>query len=99
MWTRGATDNILRLYNLQGELLRSVQTKSGNVSWDIAVTRSGDLVYSDPEDRSLNLVRRTQIQRLITLRRWTPHNLCSTSYGDLLVSITNNDGKQTKVMR
>nr|XP_022307852.1 uncharacterized protein LOC111113853 [Crassostrea virginica] len=47
LWTCGYHDNTLRLYNLQGELLRSVQTKSRNVPWDIAVTRSGDLVNLD----------------------------------------------------
>nr|XP_022296711.1 uncharacterized protein LOC111106348 [Crassostrea virginica] len=30
LWTCGNKDNILRLYSLQGELLRSVQTKSEN---------------------------------------------------------------------
>ena len=50
-------DKILRLYNLKGELLRSVQTKSENKPWDIAVTRSGDLVYTDYHDSSINLVR------------------------------------------
>nr|XP_022296699.1 uncharacterized protein LOC111106340 [Crassostrea virginica] len=46
LWTCGYNDNILRLYNLQGELLRSVQTKSGYWSRDIAVIRSRDLVTS-----------------------------------------------------
>ena len=69
LWTCGDyNDNILRLYNLQGELLRSVQTKSGNWPWDIAVNRSGDLVYTDPNDSTINLVRGSRIQTLITLR-------------------------------
>ncbi|XP_078331358.1 uncharacterized protein LOC144625140 [Crassostrea virginica] len=97
LWTCG--DKILRLYNLQGELLRSVQTKSGNWPRDIAVTRSGDLVYIDYKDRSINLVRGTQIQTLITLRGWRPVDLCVTSSGDLLVIMRNDDDKQTKVVR
>nr|XP_022296942.1 uncharacterized protein LOC111106515 [Crassostrea virginica] len=44
LWTCG-NGHILRLYNLQGELLRSVQTKSGHWPYDIAVTRSEDLVF------------------------------------------------------
>nr|XP_022333218.1 uncharacterized protein LOC111130433 [Crassostrea virginica] len=99
LWTRGINDNILRLYNLQGELLRSVQTKSGYKPRDIAVTRSGDLVYSDDRDRSINLVSGTQIQTLITLRGWRPLYLCSMSSGDLLVIMTSDDYTQTKVVR
>ncbi|XP_078331323.1 uncharacterized protein LOC111126685 [Crassostrea virginica] len=98
LWTRG-TDNMLRLYNLQGELLRSVQTKSGNWPWDIAVTRSGDLVYADYINRSINLVSGTQIQTLITLRGWKPRGLCSTVSGDLLVIMRSDDKKQTKIVR
>ncbi|XP_078331543.1 uncharacterized protein LOC111106522 [Crassostrea virginica] len=99
LWTCGYAYNILRLYNLQGELLSSVQTKSGNMPWDIAVTRSGDLVYTDYCDISINLVTGTHIQTLITLRGWIPWGLCSTSSGDLLVIMTSDDGKQTKVVR
>ncbi|XP_078331327.1 uncharacterized protein LOC144625119 [Crassostrea virginica] len=99
LWTCGDNDNILRLYNLQGELLRSVQAKSRLPPDDIAVTRSGDLVYTDYWDSSINLVSGTQIQTLITLRGWRPLRLCSTSSGDLLVIMTTDDWKQTKVVR
>nr|XP_022307849.1 uncharacterized protein LOC111113849 [Crassostrea virginica] len=92
-------NNTLRLYNLQGELLRSVRTKSGNLPWDIAVTRSGDLVYADYIDNSINLVSGTQIQTLIKLQGWKPYSLCSTSTGDLLVIMRSNDDKQRKVVR
>ena len=47
LWTRGHKDPILKLYNLQGELLESIQTKSGNAPTDIAVAQNGDLVYAD----------------------------------------------------
>nr|XP_022296973.1 tripartite motif-containing protein 2-like [Crassostrea virginica] len=99
LWTGGYTDNILRLYNSQGELLRPVQTKSGNMPWDIAVTRSGDLVYTDDSDRSINQVSGTRIPTLITLQGWKPRGLCSTFSGDLLVIMTSDDSKQTKVVR
>nr|XP_022345065.1 uncharacterized protein LOC111137729 [Crassostrea virginica] len=98
LWTCG-NDNILRLYNLQGELLRSVRTKSGNYPRDIAVTRSGDLVYTDFYDRSINLVSGTKVKRLIRLRGWTPLYLCSTSSGDLFVIMRSNNWNQTKVVR
>nr|XP_022304529.1 uncharacterized protein LOC111111697 [Crassostrea virginica] len=98
IWTRGY-NKIMKLYNLKGELLKSVQTKSGNAPEDIAVTRSGGLVYADDENSSINLVSGTQIQTLITLRGWRPYNLCSTATGDLLVTMTSDDCKQTKVVR
>nr|XP_022324097.1 uncharacterized protein LOC111125000 [Crassostrea virginica]XP_022324105.1 uncharacterized protein LOC111125000 [Crassostrea virginica] len=96
LWTRGG-DNILRLYSLQGELLRSVQTKSGNLPRDIAVTRSGGLVYTD--GRSINLVRGRKVKILIRLRGWKPLYLCTTSSGDLLVIMTSDGETQTKVVR
>nr|XP_022305821.1 uncharacterized protein LOC111112576 [Crassostrea virginica] len=112
IWTSGDNNKIMKLYNLKGKLLKSVQTKSGTAPWDIAVTRSGDLVYTDYEDISINLVRGThiqtlfsrlvsgtQIQTLITLRGWRPRRLCSTSTGDLLVIMTSDEDKQTKVVR
>lgn len=34
IWTRG-TDNIMRLYNLQGEQVRAIKTKSKNMPWDM----------------------------------------------------------------
>ena len=54
-------DNILRLYNLQGELLKSVQTESGNWPRHMAVTQSRDLVYTDPNDSSINIVNNPKI--------------------------------------
>lgn len=46
MWTCG-NDSIMQLYNRYGKVVKSCQTKSGNKPWDIAVTRTGDLLYSD----------------------------------------------------
>ena len=98
LWTCG-TDETMRLYNLHGELLKSVKTKSKNGPQDIALTLSGDLVYTDYNNRSINLVRDSRIQTLITLQGWKPLYLCSTSSDDLLVIMNSDDEKQTKVVR
>ena len=98
LWTCG-NDKILRLYNLQGELLRSVRTQSGNRPHGISVTRSRDLVYTDYGDKSINIFSGTQMQTLITLRGWIPRYVCSSSFGDLLVIMDSDDWKQTKVVR
>ena len=89
----------MKLYNMKGEVIESVQYKSGNMPADTAVTQGRGLVSTDYTASSINPVRGTQIQTLITLRGWTPLSLCSTFSGDLLVITRSDDGKQTKVVR
>lgn len=97
-WTCG-NDNIMRLYNLHGEMMKSIQTKSGEMPYVIVVTRSRDLAYTDKNDRTVNIVKNSRIETVIRLRGWRPLDLCSTSSDDLLVIMESDDYKQTKIVR
>lgn len=98
IWTCG-NYNIMKLYNLQGELVKSIETKSGNKPNDIAVTRGGELIYTDYNDRTVNIIKNTQIEAMIRLRYWMPTNFCCTCSGDLLVVMVSDHDNQTRVVR
>ncbi|XP_061165957.1 tripartite motif-containing protein 2-like [Saccostrea echinata] len=99
IWTNGY-DKTMKLYSInQGSLLKSITTMSGNISWNIAVTKSGDLVYTDYDDRTVNIVKNEKIEEVIRLKNWRPKGVCSTSSGDLLVIMDSIEVKQTKVVR
>nr|XP_034309653.1 tripartite motif-containing protein 2-like [Crassostrea gigas] len=99
IWIRG-NDNILRLYNLQRGLLKTIKTKAGNRPEDVAVTRTGDLVYTEETNRTVNIVKNKEIETVITLQGWKPQGVCSTSSGDILVVMDSDDWQTpSKVVR
>nr|XP_034309671.1 tripartite motif-containing protein 2-like [Crassostrea gigas] len=99
IWIQG-NSNILRLYNLQSGLIKSMKTKLGYYAADLAVTRSGDLLYTDQRNRTVNIVKNKEIQTVITLQGWKPRGVCSTSSGNILVAMSNDDWKTpSKVLR
>ena len=98
IWTRGR-NKFMKLYDLQGNLLQSIQSSSRNVPEDIAVTRSKDLVYTDFDDSSVNIVKDEKVEKKITLHGWKPRNICCTSSDNLLVTMDNDDETQSKVVR
>ncbi|XP_065937321.1 tripartite motif-containing protein 2-like [Magallana gigas] len=98
IWTCGSK-KIMKLFNLQRELVESVNTESGNKPSDIAVTRRGNLVYTDENNRTVNIMKKSVTQTVIRLRQWIPRGVCSSSFGDLLVIMDSKDYKQTKVVR
>uniref|UniRef100_K1QPG5 Tripartite motif-containing protein 2 n=1 Tax=Magallana gigas TaxID=29159 RepID=K1QPG5_MAGGI len=69
--------------------------------WDIAVTKSGDLVYTDYADHTVNIVKgkNIDVQELIRLQQWKPVSVFFPSSGDLLLIMDSDDNKQTKVLR
>jgi hypothetical protein len=95
IWTCGNNADI-KLLSL-GDI--SIRTLSGQVPCDIAVTRDGDLLYTDDSDKTVNLVRNDEIQTVISLHGWTPLYLCSTKSDCLLVTMISNDREQCKVVR
>lgn len=98
LWTCGQ-DNIIRLYDFQGNLVLPIRTLSGNWPWDITVTRSGDLIYTDPNKRTVNLLHNTQIQEIIRICEWKPRGICATLSDDILVIMDHDDKIQSKVVR
>nr|XP_034310821.1 uncharacterized protein LOC117684116 [Crassostrea gigas] len=98
IWTRGKS-NIIKLYNLQGELLESIRTKSEQMPRDITVSKNGNLVYTDFFDRTVNILKNKQISEVMRFQRWRPLRVNSTVSGDLLVTMVGDKKKRTKVVR
>jgi streptogramin lyase len=98
IWTRG-DNNVMKLLDLQGKLLATIKTETGGCTFDIAVMRDGNLVYSDYSNRTINIVKKKHTETLITFKGWKPRNLCSTSSDDLLISMLCDYESPPKVVR
>jgi hypothetical protein len=99
IWTRG-NSSTMKLFSIsRGSLLKSTTAKSGNTPQDIAVSNSGDLVYADYFDKTVNIVKNEEIQTMISLQNWGPRGVCCTFSDGLLVIMISDDRKQSKVVR
>jgi hypothetical protein len=98
VWVWG-DNKTMKLLDLQSKLLASSTTESGNNPWDITLTRNGDLVYIDCNNKTVNLFKNEKSQALIRLQGWIPLKVCSTSSDDLLVTMISDDETQSKVVR
>lgn len=92
-------DSIIRLFNLQGKLLTSIQTKSGKRPSDITVTKSGHLICTVPSDGYVNMVQNTKISKKIRLMEFIPINICYTLFDDILVMMVKHDNTESMVAR
>lgn len=99
IWTCGNENDSIILYNLQGEEIKCINTKSGNMPWDITITKLGELCYTDVKERTLNILKNSGMHEVIRLESWIPHNVCCTSSGDFLIIMDSDDAKQLKVVR
>ncbi|XP_061185125.1 tripartite motif-containing protein 2-like [Saccostrea echinata] len=84
---------------LQSSLLEVVSLKGRRIPTDIAVTTHGYLVYTDPKDRTVNIVKNKKKEIVIELENWKPCNICRTSSDDLLVTMDSTEYSQSKVVR
>lgn len=98
IWTTNA-GKLIKLYNFHGEIVMSVPSKSEFPPSGIAVTQHGDLVYTDFNDKSVNIVIDNKITQMIKLHGWRPQGVCSTSCNQLLIIMDSDDRKKTKVVR
>ncbi|XP_061194024.1 probable E3 ubiquitin-protein ligase MID2 [Saccostrea echinata] len=99
IWTTGQ-DSTIKLFSIsQGSLLKSIATKSEYRPYDIAVTKNGDLVYVDTMDGTVNIVKNKKIQKMVRKKSWIPNGACSTTSGEFLFIMYNNDNERTQVFR
>lgn len=97
IWTSGETA-AMKCFNSKGLHLKTVQNQSGNPTNDISLDKNGNLTYIDRSTRTLNRVKKGLGEVIIRLQEWNPSNLCTTSFGDLLVAMFSNDETQSKVV-
>lgn len=96
-WVCGEKQTITRI-DLEGNVKETVTTKCLYWPDDIAVTKRGELIYSDSDGGTVNIFRSGRAEALITApQRWKPHRLCCTKSGGILVSVSS--GRHNKIIR
>ncbi|XP_078330165.1 uncharacterized protein LOC111116726 isoform X3 [Crassostrea virginica] len=91
-WIYGDYKNITRI-DMHGTVKDKFTTTCANGPNGISVTRGRELVYSDYNRRTVNIIRDGKSQTLITTPEgWTPERLCCTRSGDILVHVCGHQG-------
>jgi hypothetical protein len=99
-WT-GAHVNDIKCFNAEGTVINAFEIKPGEWPRDIAVTRDGDLVYTDGTAGTVKIMKNGQTEEVIihVQQGWNTFNLCVTSSGALLVTMFSEDETQSRVVR
>ncbi|XP_056000109.1 tripartite motif-containing protein 3-like [Ostrea edulis] len=99
VWINGI-EKIIRCVDIHGTVQDTVTSTCNKFPNDIAVNRQGELIYSDGPNRTVNIVRHGNIEKLITTPQgWKPGGLCCTRSGDILVSMFTIDISHFKIVR
>ncbi|XP_061182711.1 protein wech-like [Saccostrea echinata] len=97
-WISGR-DKMITCVDIHGAVQDTVTSTCKNFPDDISVTRQGELIYSDGNNRTVNIVRDGKTETLITTPRgWHPSGLCCTRSGDILVSMVATDRSHLKIV-
>nr|XP_022312012.1 tripartite motif-containing protein 2-like [Crassostrea virginica] len=95
-WIYGENETITRI-DIQGTVREIVTTTFHYGPNDISVTRERELIYSDGNGRSVNIVRDGKSGiRITPPRGWGLGKLCCTRSGNILVHMCTRNGPLTK---
>ncbi|XP_078328815.1 uncharacterized protein LOC144623844 [Crassostrea virginica] len=93
-WIFQENKNITRI-DIHGAVRDTVTTTCQYWPNGISVTRGRELIYSDGNSRTVNIVRHGQSETLITSTEyWKPGGLCCTKSGNILVHVYKEIGLQ-----
>lgn len=95
IWTGSFNNNTMRLYNLQGELVKSIKTKERIYPSSTAVTSNGNLVFAELYSETVQMPKNKEMQ--IRSLGWKFLNIFSTASDELLVVMS--DDENSKVVR
>ena len=95
-WICGSKNSIIRI-DIHGTVRDTVTTICHYGLGGISLTRVGELIYSDYNSRSVNIVKHRESETLITSPEgWRPGGLCCTKSGDILAHVNKGCGPLLK---
>ena len=96
VWIHGTQKFIFRI-DIHGTVRETVYTSCLDWPNGISVTRERELMYSNDNSGTVNIVRDRKSETLITPPSgWTPAELCCIRSGDILVHVYGKSGPQRK---